>query len=61
MTYKELTKRIENINEEIKFMEKIRDMLPDHDEKIMCGNIVNHLVSWRNTLMYDKEYEEVKK
>lgn len=56
MTYKQMTKRIENINAQIQFIKNIADVLSDKEDLIMCGDIINSLCSWKNTLIYDKEY-----
>lgn len=58
MTYKQLTKQIEDIDAQIQFMKDVRDSHypDDKPSNIMIGNIVNTLICWKNHLRFEKEY-----
>ena len=56
MTYKQLTKRINHIDEQIKYMYQIQEDARGIEEKKLCGFIIDNLLCWKNTLIYDKEY-----
>lgn len=60
MTYKQMTKEIEAINEQIEFLYSIRRDLykGQRDKEIMIGNIANNLCAYQNYLRFSKEYEE---
>ena len=58
MTYKQMTKEIAEIDEQIKFLYDIRKeyFLGTSDKGGMIGNIVNSLCAYKNYLKYTKEY-----
>jgi hypothetical protein len=59
MTYNQMTKRIKGIDTQIEFMKNIQSDLSCLSRKadmIICGEIINSLCCWKNTLIYDKEY-----
>ena len=56
MTYKQLTKQIKDIEEQIDFMKNIESDLSDKEDVKMCGYIIDNLMCWKNTLIFDKEY-----
>lgn len=58
MTYKQLTKQIDRINEQIKYMYQIQEDARGIEEKKLCGFIIDNLICWKNTLIYDKDYVE---
>ena len=61
MTYKQLTKQIDRIGEQIKYMYQIQEDARGTEEKKLCGDIINNLLCWKNTLIYDKDYVEKEK
>ena len=61
MTYKQLTKQINRIDEQIKYMYQIQKDARGTEEKILCGSIIDNLLCWQNTLIYDKDYIEKEK
>ena len=59
MTYKQMTKEIDAIAEQIHFLYSIRDKFfkGKKYEVHMIGDIVNNLCAYKNYLMFAKEYE----
>lgn len=59
MTYKQLTKEIENVGEQIRFLYDVRDKYfkKDKHRASMIGNAVNSLCAYQNYLRFGKEYE----
>lgn len=59
MTYKELTKQIEEIDKEMEFLYSLREsqFKGMRDEEGMIGNIINNLYARKNYLRFEAEYE----
>ena len=60
MTYKQMTKEIDDIKTQIDFLYRLRNDLfkGERDAEIMIGNIVNNLCAYQNYLRFTKEYED---
>ena len=58
MTYKQMEKQIEKINEEIKFMYAIQKEIEDREKAAICGNIINSLLAYKYYLTFEKDYDE---
>ncbi len=58
MTYKQLSKRIERIDEQIEFLRRIRENSYKgmKDEEVIIGTIIDNLCAYKNHLVYDEDY-----
>ena len=62
MTYKQMTKEINKIDEMVKFIYEIqKDKMAAKDVEIahFCGEIANALYAYKNYLTYIKQYDSV--
>lgn len=62
MTYREMTKTIRQCDKMIGFMYDIQKEKLDvenKEEAMFCGVIINILCSYKNHLIYEKQYEPV--
>jgi hypothetical protein len=59
MTYKQMTKNLDAITEQIHFLYSIRDKFSKGEkyELRMIGDIVNNLCAYKNYLIFTAEYE----
>ena len=62
MTYKQIKARINALDKRIAFMyevQKEKQNSGNREAAIICGDIINNLCSYKNYLIYEKQYEVV--
>jgi hypothetical protein len=58
MTYNQMTKRLFQINDQIEFLEGMKEIAQNSAQQIHFGRIIENLVCYKNYLTYEKEYVE---
>lgn len=56
MTYKEMTKRIDRIKDQIDFMYELQKQQIDSETSRLIGGIIDNLCAYKNYLIYEKDY-----
>ena len=59
MTYKDISKRIENIDKQIEYVREWQKTTEVEEGKRMWGDIINNLLAYKNYLIFDKEWQEM--
>lgn len=62
MTYKQIKARIDALDKRIAFMCEVQKEKQESGNKeaaIVCGDIISNLCSYKNYLIYEKQYEAV--
>lgn len=57
MTYKEMTKRIDRIKDQIDFMYELQKQQTDPETSRLIGGIIDNLCAYKNYLIYEKDYK----
>ena len=54
MTYKQLSKQIEKIDEQIKFVKELQEATPNGSQDVRFGGIIDSLLGYKNYLKFEK-------